>query len=61
MNRREIVKRTLYDELVLNAGVQMTFREAMAHTSGEPLRLYGDQIPEIAARIIEELDGGSNG
>ena len=56
MCRQRIVESVLHEVLVLEQGIFKTFSDTLQHTSGEPLRLYGADFPEIATRIISALD-----
>ncbi len=56
MTRTEIIERALYDVLFVKRGMLMTFGEAMGHTSGEPISVYGSDIPLLARRVQVALD-----
>ncbi len=55
MTRQQKIEWALYDYMVARPGLMMTFLQARAHTSGEPISLYGSDIPRMAALIKEAL------
>ncbi len=54
MSRRKKIERALFNFMFVQNGILMSIEEALRH--GEPVRLYGSDIPLIAEQIGEALD-----